>query len=635
MKRGLFILFMTVLTMNMKSQNLLIDDTVSINEVLVRSNRPDGSTGFRKMEFAGTDLETISGASISDFISANTSLYIKDYGSGGLKSVSFRGMGPGHTTVLWEGLRIDNPMLGQSDFSLIPLMFIDKISLYFGGNPDTFGNRGSGGTINMSTQPEWGEDSQLVISTGLGSYGAYSEGISVSLGTENFNYRMRAFLNGARNEYSYTDNINYAEPVEKIRKGSAYRSRGLLQEVYVKNRNSIFEGKLWYNYNFRNLPGSIFISEIPGNENQLDESFKTIISYKTYREKFKIKGSAGLISDWLNYNNHLLDLDSRNRVNTLSANVEAEYKYSEDSGINIGLRSINSRVKTTNYSGEKGRDLLTMDLSINHVFSDLLGVHASIVQELNDFELIPPAPSVGFDLKPLKKSNFHLLGSIGRSNHLPGLNDLYWNPGGNPELLPEESLNGEIALSYENSKPVFQWSANITAYRSSINNMIVWVPITQWVWGPENISKVRSMGFEADGEIKISAGQSKLSLCSGYAYTGVRQPDNSSDGLVSYQLIYVPKHTAYTRILYSINAFYLVWNTEYTGIRYTSTDNTTLLPSYITHKLSVNYRKNLEHSGIVTEFTVINLFDKEYQSVAGYPLPGRSFNLSLKLNLNL
>lgn len=635
MKWQLIILFCTGLTVNLSAQHHLTDDTITISEVLIRSDLPDGSSGFRKTEFTDAEIQSVPGISITDFLAANTSLYIKDYGSGGLKSVSFRGMGPGHTTVLWEGLRIDNPMLGQSDLSLVPLMFIDNISLYYGGNPDIFGNRGSGGTISMSSDPGWGSDSNVSFYSELGSYGSFNEGISLSLRSPGFIYSLRAYAGGARNNYLYTDNVNYAEPRELRREGADYRSRGLLQEISFKSRSSVLAAKLWYNFNNKNLPGSIFTSSDPGNEKQLDESLKALFTYKFYSKRITFKTGAGLISDWLSYTNHLLDIDSGNKVNTLSANAEAEYTYTDKSTVTLGLRSINSRVRTSNYTGIKGRDLVTIDLSANHVFSDLLGLHASLVQELNDFKLLPLSPSVGFDFKPARKTNLHLLGSIGRSNHLPGLNDLYWNPGGNINLLPEESVNSELTISYEYTKHGFKWATNTTAYSSGINNMIVWIPLSQWVWGPENISVVRSTGFEADSKIEITRGQSGISLSAGYAFNRVRRTDSSTDSATNLQLVYVPEHTAYANFLYRVNGICLAWNSEYTGIRYTSTDNTSYLPSNLVHRLSVNYRGQLKRSDFVTAFTLANLFDKDYQSVSGYPLAGRSFSLSLKLNLHL
>ena len=160
----IFLLFTPGLVL--EAQHLLKDDTIKINEVLVRSTFPEGRAGYRKSVFNIQEKQDFPGLNLSDFLSGNTSLYIKDYGGGGLKSVSFRGLGPAHTSVLWEGIRIDNPMLGQSDFALLPFDFVDNISVYYGGNPSSFGNRGSGGSVELSTSPFWNKRTELVLSVG-------------------------------------------------------------------------------------------------------------------------------------------------------------------------------------------------------------------------------------------------------------------------------------------------------------------------------------------------------------------------------------------------------------------------------------------------------------------------------------
>ena len=61
--------------------------------------------------------------SMADVLTFNSSVFVKNYGRATLSTVAFRGTSPSHTQVTWNGMRINNPMLGMTDFSTIPSYF--------------------------------------------------------------------------------------------------------------------------------------------------------------------------------------------------------------------------------------------------------------------------------------------------------------------------------------------------------------------------------------------------------------------------------------------------------------------------------------------------------------------------------
>ena len=62
--------------------------------------------------------------SMADVLTFNSSVFVKNYGRATLSTVAFRGTSPSHTQVTWNGMRINNPMLGMTDFSTIPSYFM-------------------------------------------------------------------------------------------------------------------------------------------------------------------------------------------------------------------------------------------------------------------------------------------------------------------------------------------------------------------------------------------------------------------------------------------------------------------------------------------------------------------------------
>lgn len=98
---------------------------VPIREVNVTARRPMKEIGIQKTQLDTTVLHENIALSMADILTFNTSIFVKQYGRATLSTVAFRGTSPSHTQVTWNGMRINSPMLGMTDFSMIPSYFID------------------------------------------------------------------------------------------------------------------------------------------------------------------------------------------------------------------------------------------------------------------------------------------------------------------------------------------------------------------------------------------------------------------------------------------------------------------------------------------------------------------------------
>ena len=78
------------------------------------------SIGVEETKLDSAILKENIALSMADALTFNTPVFVKQYGRATLSTVSFRGTGPSHTQVTWNGMRINNPMLGMTDFSMIP-----------------------------------------------------------------------------------------------------------------------------------------------------------------------------------------------------------------------------------------------------------------------------------------------------------------------------------------------------------------------------------------------------------------------------------------------------------------------------------------------------------------------------------
>ena len=125
-----------------------------IEEAAVVARRPLGEIGQQKTELDSAALKLTVSQSMADVLTFNSSIFVKQYGRGSLSTVSFRGTAASHTQVTWNGMKINSPMLGMTDFSMIPSFFTDKASLLHGSSSLAVASGGLGGAVLLATEPD-------------------------------------------------------------------------------------------------------------------------------------------------------------------------------------------------------------------------------------------------------------------------------------------------------------------------------------------------------------------------------------------------------------------------------------------------------------------------------------------------
>lgn len=88
----------------------------------------------------------------------------------------------------------------------------------------------------------------------------------------------------------------------------------------------------------------------------------------------------------------------------------------------------------------------------------------------------------------------------GESIHLPELpfptlNDLYFLPGGNPDLKSEHGFTYDVGLSFSVGKEnVYALSGGINWFDSHIDDWIIWLPTTKGFFSPRNLKRYMLTG---------------------------------------------------------------------------------------------------------------------------------------------
>ena len=673
MKRGLSIilLFLLPLIMVAQQEEGMSKKIYHINEAQVYADRPMKEIGVQKTSLDSIKLKENIALSIADVLTFNSSIFVKNYGRATLSTVAFRGTSASHTQVSWNGMKINNPMLGMTDFSMIPSYFIDDASLLHGTSSVNETGGGLGGSVKLSTVPASADGFGLQYIQGVGSFKTFDEFLRLTYGNPKWQVSTRAVLSSSANDFKYRnhdkkeniydENMNIIEqyyPIETNKSG-AFRDFHLLQEVYYNTlKGDRFGLNAWYINSNRELPllTTDYSDATEFDNRQREQTFRGIITWDHLRSDWKLSAKGGYIYTWMAYdykrdvgNGIMADMTrSRSTINTIYGQAEGEYyigkKWLFTASLSAHQHFVTSKDKNIiRQDGDKaivgyqkGRIELSGAISAKWKPIERMGISLVLRDEMYGTTFTPIIPALFIDGVICKKGNIVAKASVSRNYRFPSLNDLYFLPGGNPDLKNESGWSYDAGVSFSAGKEgVFTISGSATWFDSYIHDWIIWLPTTKGFFSPKNIKDVHAYGVEIDGKLDwIFAREWKLDIGATFSWTpsiNNGEPVSIADQSVGKQLPYVPEYSSSIngRIAWRGWAFTYKWC--YYSERYTMSSNdislTGKLPTYFMSNIVLEKNLNFKWADLSIKGAVNNLFNEEYLSVLSRPMPGINFEI--------
>jgi len=601
--------------------------------------------------------------SLSQLLSENTSVFIKDYGRGALATASFRGTAASHTQVRWNGININSPMTGMVDFSLIPVYIIDELSLTHGAASMRDQSGGLGGVININNTPDWSKPFSLKYIQGIGSYDTYSEFIKLTYGSSQVQFKTSVYHNQSDNDYPFinrrikdydpaTGEMNY----RKVKNEQAdYKVYGIMQEAYWKVTDHIvWKANYWGQKADRSIP--TVLSYEGGNEanmnQQVDEDHKGVTETKFYFAQADLKLRLGYDSKDLHYSSQnyvpgkglISMIDSKSKAKTYSGHIDFAAWNQEDlkftASFSYDRNDVDTYESVNKTTYEENRDYFSLFCSLSKSFGERLNLNLMDRQDVIDGKIVDNVPYLGFDYRLVQQRDLILKGNITHNYHAPTLNDLYWQPGGNPDLKAEKGISGDLGIEYLFTKPAFQVKTELTSYYSDINDWIVWLPTFKGFWQPFNIKQVISYGLEYNLNISGQQGNFQYKLLGGYSYTRSKNLGDSEkwgDNSNGKQLIYVPLHSGNVLVDLRYKNSFIMYQWNHFSERFTTTSNRTIkrdwLYPYYMNNMTIGQRFDMKGCKLVAQLKINNLMDEYYRSILFRYMPGRNYLFTLMLEI--
>ena len=632
-----------------------VPDTIQIDAVSVTQRQNATDLAIHKSSIDRLALSDFKNRTLSELLSAHSPLFIKSYGQGSLASATFRGTSASHTRIEWNGIPINNPMLGQADLSLIPVCFIDEVSILYGTSSMIHSTGALGGSILLDNLPEWNKGIRGSLMQAAGSFGTWQTYALISGGLPNLQFTLRLSHEQSENNFRFFNNANGEWNYERMEQ-AAYSRNGLLGEISYRAGNHSLSARVWLQDADRELPAIMSYEGEGREESQQDTYARASLKWNFYGKYLKSRFTSGYARSSLDYflGN---DTDGGILLHNKSVSHTNSWYNAFVSDIMISNATTLRGTLSFNYHAADITDLISQlgynafrseggaGISLHHSFNNHISVYSLLRGELVDRDLSPLMPSLGMEIKPFQNRSLTFKLNMGRNYHQPTLNDLYWIPGGNPDLSPEESymmdFSAQHALQIDSS---FTFQQTLTAYISKVDNWIIWRPGDYQYWEAENIRLVHTRGIEYDVRSEYNSGNFKLSLTGNYAYTHTTDetvnsdpddPDASIYVNTGNQLMYIPLHAGSASLYFHFKKLTASYGFSFTGERFTTPENRDTrhsLPGYGLHHISAGRSFALWKFDGELMLKIDNLLDKDYQAILWRAMPGRSYTFMLTLN---
>jgi iron complex outermembrane receptor protein len=587
-----------------------VDSVNHLEEIVLKGSfSPVLNSGYH-VEIIKDSIVENENQSLGNLLQNQVNLYFKQNGNGMVSSIALRGSNASQTGVYWNGISINSSLNGQTDFNTLTANSFEEVEIRKGGGSVLLGSGAVGGAINLKDRIAFYDKKELKVNIGMGSYDTYSLQTKAVISTDNLFAKIAFGATSSANDYPYlgTD---------------------------LKNENGSFK-----NYNFNAVFGYKFDdkNQIHANALLYDNERNNSRTLTTQSSAKLLNTDSRFLLDWKNLGNkysssfklaylkedftYFFDKNSANssegNSNNFIAKEDFTYFLNTDIFLTTGLEFKNQTGSGTNIENVEQNDF-TAYLLLHHQPTQNLSYNASIRKGASSAYQIPFIYSLDVRYNLFEKYVFKA--NYATNYRLPTFNDLYWEPGGNPDLNAEKSNSAEISFGMIQK----DFEINVTSFYIQSKDMIQWQPLNAAIWQPVNVQDVTNYGVEFSAFAEKRFDRHIFQFKAQYDYT------ISDDKGLDKQLIYVPNHKANGIINYQIKDWNFNYNLQYTGEVFITTNNSQTLDAYWLSNCSVS--KKILKNKMKIAFSVNNIFNENYESVAYRPMPNRNFLINLNLKL--
>jgi len=629
-----FLLFWSIAYLAQSQSDSLAAKELRIVEIF---GRPVSryAAGSRVTSLDSAFLKINNSGQLSEILQFRTPIYLKNYGPGSLATAAFRGTSASQTAVLWHGFNINQPTLGQTDFSVIPVTAFSQVDVQYGSAGANYGTGAVGGAILLTSPATWGSGLKLRLQQDFGSFNHAFTSLNGSYSTKKIHLKTNIFRQSAQNDFEFINFTKAGQPREK-QVNAATDQKGFTQDLDLKLGNyHTLSFRSWYTNNDNESQPNM--TQANTQARRQDENLRLMAEWNHISDRI---GRTAVRIAYFNDYQHYTDESNNSIVNIDTYQAQAEHTLFIQDKLTFkgGAEAQHFSGENTGYARPVREDRAAIFGWIRYNPVARLNLSLNLRQSFVDGFNPPLTPTAGVNFYLLDKvsSTLILKGNLSRGFRVPTLNDRFWPPG-NANLKPESSWNYETGLQHTYKINQFRLTSEATVYRLLVDDYIQWVPrLETGLWSPFNLKKVVSTGGELSSEGSYTSRKTVLNAGFLYSYTQSKQRKTylPTAEPLNQQLYYVPQHSLRGYTGFKYDTWLLTANVNFTGMRYTTPENNQWLPAYTLLNVALGKSIRLGAYQFQLIGKVNNATNAIYQTLEYYAMPQRHYALSLRFNLN-
>lgn len=602
--------------------NAQVTDTLSLPEISVNANRFDITDAKLSTMIQRYDVKSIPEAgfvSAGDVVKRNSRFVVRTYGPGQAQTAGSIGFNASQVKVIWNGIELNHPMLGLVDLSLFPAVLLDEISIdnYLGSSE--YGSSAIGGTILMESGNV--SESRTTAELNFGSFNSQQYSIGTTGSINRWNYTFGLVNLTQDNEYTFDTNGG----IELSRLNADKEQFTGLGSVKYSGLQYWGDFSVWFSTGQTGAPGSISFPSVTAR--QKDRSLRLVHrSNWVHSELLQSQVVASINRMGLDYSEPVFAIDSVSDVDLFSLSYALRLKPSESYQIRLRTGYDLSEINSTDFSLNNVTRFFVQTnglISMTDKFNLYPSVRFDVYSEFEN------ALSYGLGLNyEILSDKLFVFGNVNRNYAPPTFNDLYWPGFGNPDLEPETAMKTDIGFRYQNSAG----NVSLSYFDSSIDNGILWWPDSNGNFSPNNVNEIKSRGITTEIESNFRMGEVSTSIMGSLTWLNAEYEMRGNDGsLQGNRVVYSPEYRAGSEIRIQYQSAGLSAYYDYTSSRPVNDANSLELDAVNLFNVTAFFTMNTSLTNIRFTASVQNLTNESYQLIYDYPMPGRSWNLGLRL----
>lgn len=620
------------------SPRLCAQKEQSLCEVTVRGVRPERfMVGQKIQEIDSVQLARFRYSTLADFLQFQSSAAFKSYGAGQAASIAFRGTSANHTAVLWNGININFPSLGQTDFSTVPLAGFDQMSVQYGAAASCVGTDAVGGSIQLRSVPDFTQKGiQALTALRIESSQNYTAQAGIRfhqiLGKQ-WNLSGKTLLYGSR------FNNHFGSAPRSTRQGERYSfepartdQKGVVQDLYWQHQKGyLLSLNLWLTDNTLTIqPDQVLLREVTRTQ-----AYRMLGSYQLGKTLVR----TGFIRDIIDYGKGENLTPSHTEIDRFILRTEHDFSWIQScekgTNLKIGAEAVHYNARVDGYGNEvKRENRADIYALLRHQFNGRLSASLNLRQALVTRFNPPFTPSLGTEYTVLSRLRTKLIlnGNTSLSYRVPTLNERYWVNLGNPDLRPERGFNKELGLTWKQRlTETGQIQVSATAFHNLIDDWTYWNPERNY--RVENIQQVLTKGVEMTVGLKANLSKIRWEANLNYGLTHASQQKMYgayTQDFIGKQLIYVPRHVFGGTLTATRGKASLTVQQQFNSERYSTFDHSgrPFAPYYLLNAvLNYQWQKDRFRSDVSLQGN--NLTNTVYPNLKKNAMPLRTVSLNV------